>query len=168
MYIKLCNIICVDVYYSFFCSWLCWHIRGLNCCLRAILALQWLLYLFFHEMEHVRLYRIGGSQTWVLDFELDCSNDIFIFSLWDRACVSLSHWRKSIGFWILIVISLFLSFLPKQPPPPPPLLFFFFFFFFESWLWRIVWCRCVADFGFHSLSTSGFFVFVPFWVEQKL
>jgi len=30
-------------------------------------------------IEHVRLYRIGGSQTWVLDFEFDCSNDIFIF-----------------------------------------------------------------------------------------
>ena len=82
MYIKLCKIICVECVLFFFL-------------LLSMLTHTWLelllapcyfgspmtsLSFFFNEMEHVRLYRIGGSQTWVLDFELDCSNDIFIFS----------------------------------------------------------------------------------------
>ena len=156
------------MYYSFFCSWVCWHLRGLNCCLhRAILALQWHLYLFF-SMRWSMCVSIALAEVklgfWILNLIVPMTSLSFLHEIEHVCLYRIGESQLGFGFWLSSPY-FFLSFPNSSRRRRRH---FFFFISFESWLWRIVWCRCVADFGFHSLSTSGFIVFVPWGVEQKL
>lgn len=140
----------------------------------ACTVLFWLsndIFIFFFSMRWSMCVSIALAEVklgfWILNLIVPMTSLSFLHEIEHVCLYRIGESQLGFGFWLSSPY-FFLSFPNSRRRRRRFFLFFYFFISFESWLWRIVWCRCVADFGFHSLSTSGFFVFVPFWVEQKL